>query len=98
MKRKSAMAACLLLLFCSCKKDRMCECTSLNSSEYVDASGKKTTEEMASVTTVHRYSSVRKGDIATQCGNSSSKSENTSTDQGNVSSSAYKTETKCEIK
>jgi hypothetical protein len=98
MKRKMIMAAAVLFFCTSCKKDRVCECTSKNSSTFTDASGTEVTEEQAPVVTLQTYKDVRKKDLANHCGNSRTKSENTLKDQGIVSSSAYTSETKCELK
>jgi len=98
MKTKIVLGAALLLSFCSCKKERMCECVSQNSYAYVDASGTSYSESSVPVNSVHRYSSVRQRDIANQCGNTSSISQNSTTEQGTTTSSTYTTITTCEIK
>ena len=98
MKTKIVLGAALLLCFCSCKKERMCECISQNSYAYVDASGVSYNESPAPVKSVHSYSSARQRDIANQCGNSSSISQNSTTEQGTTTSSTYTTITTCEIK
>lgn len=85
MKRKNVPAALLLLLFCSCKKERVCECTSNYTYVFEEPNGTKSEQTSPATTYTHTYQAVRKNEVANQCGNASSQ-EAYNTKENGVSS------------
>lgn len=99
MKKNFFLAlTALALLHAGCKKERTCECTSVQSSTSTDTQGVTTVYTQDPQTTKTTYKKSKKSDIATVCGDRKYSSSSSYSSSGGTSSGTSNYEVKCKIK